>query len=60
LTVIGKASEELSIAEATSALGNNGALAPVVERRGLFVAQPIALGVIDDPRAGLVHTDHVR
>ena len=49
LTVFGKASEELSMAEVTTALGNNGALAPVVasDATGLFVAQPVALGVID-------------
>jgi hypothetical protein len=49
LTVLGRASEQLSIAEVSTTLGNNGALAPVVasDTTGLFVAQPIALGVID-------------
>jgi hypothetical protein len=39
----------VQIAEVTSALGNNGALAPVIasDSTGLFIAQPVSVGLLD-------------
>jgi hypothetical protein len=58
LVVVGRASEEIAIAEVASALGSNGALAPVVESAssGLFVAQPAPVGVVDPGQLPLPFT----